>query len=127
MRRFVKLAIAFRRAHPSLARSRFWREDVQWYDMGPRCEHSPEASRLAFCLHGSSENDADLYAMINASQEAVTLRIQEGAATEWRRAIDTSRPSPDDFRVPGEEARLESHEYRVNARSVVVFLRCATL
>ena len=126
MRRFVKLAIAFRKAHRSLARSRFWRDDVQWYDMSTEHEHSPEASRLAFCLHGASECDVDLYAMINGSQEAVTLRIQEGEAAEWGRVIDTSRPSPDDFRVPGDEARLEATEYMVGARSVVVFVRSST-
>ena len=126
VRRFVKLAIAFRKAHPSLARSRFWREDVRWFDMDPAHEHSPEASRLAFCLDGASESDVDLYVMINGSQEAVTLRIHEGAAAEWRRVIDTSRPSPDDFRVPGDEARLDASEYPVGARSVVVFVRAAT-
>ena len=29
--RFFRLMIAFRKAHPSLCRSRFWREDVSWY------------------------------------------------------------------------------------------------
>jgi glycogen operon protein len=125
MRRFVKLVIAFRKAHPSLARSRFWREDVRWYDVSPEHEHSPDASRLAFCLHGTPERDVDLYAMINGSQEAVTLRIQEGAAADWRRVIDTSRPSPDDFRVPGDEVTLDAGEYLVSARSVVVFVRSA--
>ncbi len=125
MRRFVKLAIAFRKQHPSLARSRFWRDDVRWYDVGRDDAHSTDASRLAFCLHGLSERDADLYVMINATQETATLRVQEGAAAEWRRVIDTSRPSPDDFRVPGEEARLEANDYQVSARSVVVFVRSA--
>ena len=31
-----KRMIAFRKAHPSLARSRFWRDDVRWYGVGPR-------------------------------------------------------------------------------------------
>jgi glycogen operon protein len=126
VRRFVKLAIAFRKAHPSLARSRFWREDVQWYDMVAQDRHSLEESRLAFCLHGASEGDVDVYAMINASQEAATFRIREGTAAEWHRAIDTSRPSPEDICPPGEESPLESSEYRVSARSVVVFVRSPT-
>ncbi len=29
--RFCKGMIAFRKAHPSLARSRFWRDDIRWY------------------------------------------------------------------------------------------------
>src|SRR3954447_24828795 len=33
--RFVRLMIAFRKAHPTLGRSRFWRDDVRWYGVGP--------------------------------------------------------------------------------------------
>ena len=29
--RFAKAMIAFRKAHPSIARSRFWRDDVEWF------------------------------------------------------------------------------------------------
>ncbi len=32
--RFFKMMIVFRKAHPSLGRSRFWREDVRWYGVG---------------------------------------------------------------------------------------------
>jgi glycogen operon protein len=31
--RFFKSMIAFRKAHPSLCRSRFWREDISWYGL----------------------------------------------------------------------------------------------
>jgi glycogen operon protein len=125
VRRFVKLAIAFRKQHPSLARSRFWHDDVRWYDVEPGATEAPDGSRLAFCLHGRTECDADIYAMINASQETTAMRIHEGTAAEWRRVIDTARPSPDDFRVSGEAPRLETDEYEVGARSVVVFVRSA--
>jgi glycogen operon protein len=124
-RRFVKLAIAFRKAHPSLSRSRFWRDDVRWYDMMTDGEHPSQASRLAFFLRGASEGDADIYAMINASQDAVTFPIQEGAAGDWRRVIDTSLASPDDFCAPGAEVPLDSSEYHVGARSVVVLVGAA--
>ena len=33
--RFVKRMIAFRKSHPTLGRSRFWRDDVRWYGVGP--------------------------------------------------------------------------------------------
>ena len=33
--RFFRSMIGFRKAHPSLGRSRFWREDVRWYGTGP--------------------------------------------------------------------------------------------
>jgi glycogen operon protein len=124
VRRFVKLAIAFRKAHPSLSRSRFWRDDVRWYDMMADGTRS-QGSRLAFFLRGASEGDADIYAMINASQDAVTFPIQEGAAGDWRRVIDTSLASPDDFCAPGAEVPLDSSEYHVGARSVVVLVGAA--
>jgi glycogen operon protein len=46
--RFFQLMIAFRKAHPSLARSRFWREDVRWYELDarPTCPSIPAASAL---------------------------------------------------------------------------------
>ena len=33
--RFFRCMIGFRKAHPSLGRSRFWRDDVRWYGVGP--------------------------------------------------------------------------------------------
>jgi len=33
--RLVRRMIAFRKAHPTLCRSRFWRDDVRWYGVGP--------------------------------------------------------------------------------------------
>jgi isoamylase len=58
--------IAFRKSHPSLCRSRFWREDISWYGTGPTADLSPESRSLAFCLHGASQGDDDIYVMINA-------------------------------------------------------------
>jgi glycogen operon protein len=127
VRRFVKLAIAFRKAHPSLSRSRFWRDDVRWYDMMADGEHPSQASRLAFFLRGASEGDADIYAMINASPEAVTFPLREGAVGDWRRVIDTSLASPDDFCAPGAEVPLDAGEYHVGARSVVVLVGAAPI
>ena len=47
--RFFRSMIGFRKAHPSLGRSRFWREDVRWYGTGPDGGHGarfPHAGRL---------------------------------------------------------------------------------
>jgi isoamylase len=118
--RFFKLMIAFRKAHPSLSRSRFWREDVRWYGVGAQADTGFFSHTLAFGLRGSAEGDADIYAMVNAYWEDLTFTIQEGAANEWRRVADTSLPSPQDFAEPGAEITLQSLEYRVKARSVVI-------
>lgn len=123
MVRFVKMAVAFRKAHPSLGRSRFWRDDVHWYGVGPKVDASPESQSLAYCLHGASQRDCDIYIMVNASQEALIFEVQEGDTGEWRRVIDTSRASPDDFRAPGDAPALTSTSYTVGSRSIVVLTK----
>ena len=122
MFRFVKLAIALRKAHPSIGRSRFWRDDVRWYGVGRDADLSQDSRSLAYCLHGASHHDVDLYVMINAWQEPLTFEIQEGTARDWCRAIDTSRPSPEDIRAAGDEAVVDSTRYVVKPHSVVVLL-----
>jgi isoamylase len=57
--RFFKNMIAFRKAHPSLARSRFWREDVSWYSIDGQVDLGYSSHSLAFCLHGLSQQDHD--------------------------------------------------------------------
>jgi glycogen operon protein len=123
MFRFVKHAIAFRKAHPSIGRSRFWREDVHWYGVGATTDLSHESRSVAYCLHGASHHDRDLYVMVNAWQEPLTFEIQEGTASDWCRVIDTARPSPDDIRVLGDEVPIDSMHYVVGARSVVVLVK----
>jgi glycogen operon protein len=112
--------IAFRKSHPASGRSRFWREDVAWYGTGPRADVSYDSRSLAFCLHGASENDDDIYVMINAYWEELEFHIQEGYVQEWTRVVDTALPSPGDF---SEGDPLRTASYKVAARSVVVLLR----
>jgi len=119
--RFFKKMITFRKAHPSLSRSRFWREDVSWYGVGPAVDFSHDSHSLAFCLHGTSQGDDDIYAMINAYWEALEFQVQEGRAREWWRIVDTALPSPEDFSDHG--AQLDQPKYTVAPRSIVVLLR----
>lgn len=121
-----KLAIASRKAHPSLSRSRFWREDIHWYGVGATPDLAYDSHSVAFCLDGGSENDQDLYVMINAYWQPLVFTVQEGAATEWKRVIDTSEASPDDFHEAGLETPLQSLEYRVQPRSTVVLIGTAS-
>jgi len=121
--RFFKLMIDFRKAHPSLGRSRFWRDDVRWYGVGKDLDSSFESRSLAFYLDGVSQGDRDIYAMVNAWWEPLSFGIQEGEPGQWRRVIDTYADAPDDFLAPGHEAVVEGREYRVGPRSVVVLVR----
>jgi isoamylase len=118
---FFKKMIAFRKNHPSLSRSRFWREDVSWYGVGPMADLSYDSHSLAFCLHGASQGDDDIYAMINAYWDELEFNVQEGTAQEWKRIVDTALPSPDDFSVDG--IPLERTKYVLAPRSIVVLCR----
>ena len=119
--RFFKSMIAFRKAHPSLCRSRFWREDVAWYGAAGAADLSYESRSLAFCLHGASQQDDDLYVIINAYWEPIEFAIQEGSPQAWKRIVDTSLPSPDDFSEQG--ITIQYPRYAAAPRSVVVLLR----
>jgi glycogen operon protein len=118
--RFFKQAIAFRKAHRSLSRSRFWREDVRWHGVGPSADLSYESRSLAFFLHGASQGDCDLYVMINAHWRPLEFVIQSERPDRWVRVIDTGDDSPDDFCEPGSEKPILSSTYVVRPRSVVV-------
>ena len=80
--RFFKNMISFRKRHPSLGRSRFWREDVTWYGTGEKSDLSHDSHTLAFCLHGASQDDDDIYVMINAYWER--LDFQAGSVVAPR-------------------------------------------
>jgi glycogen operon protein len=120
--RFAHRMIAFRKSHPSLGRLCFWREDVRWYGIGPDVDLSFDSHSLAYCLHGASRGDRDLYVMINAYHEPLDFEIQECPPGGWRRAIETGLGSPLDIADPGEEAAVASLRYRVLSRSVVVLV-----
>ena len=119
--RFFKNMIAFRKNHPSLGRSRFWREDVSWYGVGPTVDLSYDSHSLAFCLHGDSQGDDDIYVMINAYWEELEFHVQEGTAPEWWRIVNTALPSPNDFSERG--VPLEQTKCTVAPRSIVVLRR----
>ncbi len=122
--RFFQRIIAFRKAHPSIARSHYWREDVTWY--GPAERHpdlSSKGQTLGYCLHGARLNDADIYVMINASDHPVMFHVQEGSAENWGVVANTGLASPLDIADPGHEQPLQNLDYLVGGRSVVVLCK----
>ncbi len=119
--RFFKSMIAFRKSHGSLCRSRFWRDDVSWYGVGPTVDLSPNSRSLAFCLRGASQADDDIYVMINGYWQELQFEIQEGAPRDWKRIVDTALETPDDFSESG--LPLLQSTYQVAPRSIVVLVR----
>ncbi len=121
--RFFKEIIAFRKSRRMLGRSRFWRADIRWYGATGEPDLSHHSHTLGWRLRGVQFAETDLYVMINGGEQPVLFHIQEGTAVEWARVVDTALPSPQDIAHPGEERSLESLDYQVNARSVVVLAR----
>jgi len=117
--RFFKLMIAFRKSQ-AIGRATFWRDDVSWHGTDGPADLSHEARCLAYTLRGGSTRADDLYVMINGHWEDHAFSVASGRATDWRRVVDTARPSPDDIVEPGDEPSLETARYVVKARSVVV-------
>jgi len=70
--------IAFRKSHPSISRSRYWRDDIHWYGARGGPDLSPDSRCLAYCLRGATFDDSDLYVMINGSPEPVSFIVQQG-------------------------------------------------
>lgn len=121
--RFVSRMIAFRRSHPSTGRSRFWRDDIHWYGPAREVDMSSESRTLAWCLHGRSVGDDDIYVMINFGTGPIDFGIYEGVVGEWKRVVDTSLPSPQDFCDAAALTVVPEAHYAVSERSVVVLLR----
>ncbi|MEC5128445.1 isoamylase [Verrucomicrobiales bacterium BCK34] len=121
--RFFREMISFRKTHPTISRSRFWREDIHWYGASGAPDLSDESQQIAWYLAGAAENDDDLYVMINAGEKAVPFHVAEGDPEEWVTTVDTSIESPGDI-VPAAQAKpLVSRIFRVQDRSVVVLVR----
>ena len=124
--RFFRQMISFRKLHPSLCRNGFWRDDLRWYGTGHAPDLSSESRALAFCLHGKSVEDADIYVMINGWSEELRFGIHEGHRGDWSRVVDTSLPSPNDVLEGDVGLAIDSVYYPVAARSVVVLVREST-
>jgi isoamylase len=119
---FFKKMIAFRKGHPSLCRSGYWRDAVRWYGTEGPCDLSAHCRILAFFLDGRGADDDDLYVMINAYWDSLSFKLQQGEPQQWERVIDTSCASPNDIILAGGPSPDSDH-YTVEGRSVVVFLR----
>lgn len=131
LHRFVRGLIHFRRELPLLRRRRFASDrrggglSVDWH--GTSLGHpdwSPEARRLAMHIFGPvGLTDAHLYVMANAHWDSATFELPVMEDLPWRRIVDTSLESPEDFCEPDSAPVLSyQRSYFVRARSTVVLL-----
>lgn len=121
MFRFVQRMIAFRKSHPSIGRSRFWRDDVVWHGVQHAPDLSHDSRAIAFYLRGQEQNDDDLYVLINSYWEDLRFGIYQGEPGQWKLVVDTSESSPRDFM--DDAPPVDSRFIDISSRSVVVLVR----
>lgn len=120
--RFFQRMIAFRKRHRSIARSRYWREDVSWFGpMTADIEYGAGGHAFAYLLSGASQGDDDLYVMISNADTLVRFRVQTADVGEWRRVVNTAEASPRDFLDSPEP--LASAYVDLAPHSIVVLVR----
>ena len=119
MFRFFKQMIAFRNSH-AICRSRFWREDIRWYGIGPAADLSQHSRSIAYFLAGEKEGSEDLYVMINMYWDNLVFEIQEPGP--WFLKVNTAADGPQDIVDDGQEPPLAS-PVKVHARSIIVAVR----
>ncbi len=118
--RFFKEMIAFRKAHPSISRSHFWRNDVHWFGPDGPVDLSSASQTLAYSLRGESPNDSDLSVLINGSHRPMTFHLQRGSASGWHNWIDTAAESPHDISSDGRVGDTVMDTLEIAPQSVVV-------
>ncbi len=129
--RFWKQMIAFRKAHPSIHRSRFFTglgnerglADIAWHGCQlntPKWSDS-ESRVLAFTLGGAG-GEADIHVMFNMSWQSAAFQLPAAGGRSWYRSVDTSLPSPDDIADARSETAVAGDSYIVNGRSSVILI-----
>jgi isoamylase len=136
---FVRKAIALTRRCTILQRRQFFLgqdldadriPDLSWYglQLNPPNWGEPELRTICYLLDGGEERSGLgeylLFLIYNADYQGhgVALPPMEGGK-RWRRVVDTSLPSGEDFSEPGQEVPLAPPDiYLINSRSTVVLL-----
>jgi glycogen operon protein len=131
MLRYTRELIAMRKRHPSLRRPRFLTgrpapgaalPDIVWH--GERLHHPPwhdgTARLLAFTLAGTSAGEKPLHVILNMSDEPRTVGVPQIEGCQWRLALDTALPSPQDIVTPERQNVAARTEYVAQSHSVVV-------
>ena len=123
---FVKKLIAFRKAHPSLRRTRFLNgkkpeatnADITWHGINGRSPDWEKDSAIACVLNGRSEHtggpedDDSLFMIFNAGAEPATFMVPPPPDKPWALALTTEENPPMWYRVKG--------VFTADARSVSV-------
>ncbi len=85
---------------------------------------SENSRSLAFSLYHPDAKE-HLHVIFNAYWEALPFAIPNlMRGLTWRRIVDTSLPTPDDFNLPAKAVTVNDPVYVVEGRSAVVLMAC---
>ncbi|MCA9573011.1 MAG: glycogen debranching enzyme, partial [Myxococcales bacterium] len=132
--RFTRLLIEFRKAHPSLCRSRYLLgldapsghdfpgyTRVRWHGVEPDSPDWSFGNRvLAYALTPSMD-DVGIYVAFNAHTDTVEMTLPPPMRGQrWLRVIDTGRVSPRDIAEPRAAPAMDGEAYALEGRSALV-------
>ena len=135
---FVKSLIAFRKRHTSLRRKKFLTggnspyessPDISWHGTTPgKPDWTEETGFIACLINGFysiqdfTSQDADIFMAFNSSKFNRNTTLPESPnGGSWKRIMDTSLDSPDDFCLEC-SARITDKKYLVKRYSSVLFI-----
>src|SRR5262249_11820189 len=130
--RFFQRMIALRRACGQLHRVRFERgetndrglRDIEWHGCSLGAPGFDDASSgvLALTIGNMVGPGPDLHVVLNMEDQELDFAAPPIIDRSWYRLVDTSLPSPADFRDPGDEVAVTGDSIKAAARSVVVLI-----
>ncbi len=122
--RFTRGLIQLRRSYGIFADERFWGEPdatrLIWHGIRPYEPDWGNASYSLACELFATQGGEQLYIIVNAYWEPLTFELPAPAHGKWRRVIDTSLATPDDYCEPSAAPAIGKNQYETMARSVVV-------
>jgi len=140
-RRFVRMLLRFKAAHPVLAQEHFYLEaceggceaEIIWHgtDGGEPQWENPDARAIAFHLNGSAikkpvhVQDNDLFVILNSGgfNAKFTLPESSNKNAKWYRIVDTSLPDGEDIVDESKSVMIEPPGfYILNGYSSAVLL-----
>jgi glycogen operon protein len=135
--RFVKMMIAFRKAHPILRRRTYFTgeragqpPEILWHGVEPaKPDFSQNSHSIAFALDGRRSDrphviDRDIYVAMNAYVKPLDFRIPAApSGRPWCRFVDTALPPPDDIVAEDSGPHVPVlGRYRLEAHSTIILV-----
>ncbi len=115
---FTRGMIALRKGRRSIARSRYWRQDVRWFGTTGGPDEAPWSHSVAWWLSGARFGEGDLYVMVNAFWQPLDFAVQ--VPGDWRRIVDTTLPSSTGMLAADAAPPVGAGPVTVGPRSIVV-------